>query len=105
MSTVATTLPTHGIGWVCESELHGPTVNPWDPVDGAGTTGRRRTHLLHGLRMTTAVNGLGLPAVAVPVGIGEGLPQAVQVIGPRYAKTCAWLPPRPSRPASEPSHR
>ena len=36
------------------------------------------------MRMAMAVNALGLPAVAVPVGIGAGLPQAVQVIGPRY---------------------
>jgi amidase len=34
--------------------------------------------------MTTAVNALGLPAVALPVGVADGLPQAVQVIGPRY---------------------
>jgi Asp-tRNA(Asn)/Glu-tRNA(Gln) amidotransferase A subunit family amidase len=38
------------------------------------------------LRMTTAVNALGLPAVAVPVGVADGLPQAVQVIGPRYSE-------------------
>jgi amidase len=37
-----------------------------------------------GMRMTLAVNALGLPAAALPVGIGEGLPQSVQVIGPRY---------------------
>ena len=36
------------------------------------------------MRMALAVNALGLPAVALPVGIGDGLPQAVQVIGPRY---------------------
>jgi amidase len=36
------------------------------------------------MRMAMAVNTLGLPAVALPVGIQDGLPQAVQVIGPRY---------------------
>ena len=39
---------------------------------------------IRSMRMATAVNALGLPAVAAPVGIEDGLPQAVQVIGPRY---------------------
>jgi amidase len=34
--------------------------------------------------MAMAVNTLGLPAVALPVGIRDEPPQAVQVIGPRY---------------------
>ena len=36
------------------------------------------------MRMAMAVDALGLPAVALPVGITDDLPQAVQVIGPRY---------------------
>lgn len=40
--------------------------------------------ILKAMRMVVAVNALGLPAAAVPVGVAEGLPQVVQVIGPRY---------------------
>ena len=36
------------------------------------------------MRMIVAVNLLGLPSVAVPVGVANGLPQVVQVIGPRF---------------------
>jgi amidase len=39
---------------------------------------------IRSMRMAMAVNALGLPAVALPVGVGGGLPQAVQVIGPGY---------------------
>jgi amidase len=44
----------------------------------------RVAETIRGMRMTIAVNALGLPAVALPVGVGDGLPQSVQVIGPRY---------------------
>jgi amidase len=40
--------------------------------------------LLRRLRFVVAGNLLGLPAVVVPVGVAEGLPQAVQIYGARY---------------------
>ena len=51
---------------------------------GKGRTTAEMAEIVRGLRMTTALNALGLPAVALPVGVADGLPQAVQVIGPRY---------------------
>ena len=44
----------------------------------------RVAETIHGMRMALAVNALGLPAVALPVGTAGGLPLAVQIIGPRY---------------------
>jgi amidase len=51
---------------------------------GADLDEGRVAETIHGMRMALAVNALGLPAVALPVGTGAGLPQVVQVIGPRY---------------------
>jgi amidase len=34
--------------------------------------------------MTVLINLLALPSAAVPVGVDSGLPQGVQIIGPRY---------------------
>jgi amidase len=51
---------------------------------GADLTTSEVASIIHDLRMAMAVNTLGLPAVALPVGIDDGLPQAVQLIGPRY---------------------
>jgi amidase len=36
------------------------------------------------MRLVVTVNLLGLPAAAVPVGVANGLPQGVQIIGPMY---------------------
>lgn len=41
------------------------------------------------LRLTVVVNLAGLPSVTVPVGEADGLPQAVQIIGPRYREDLA----------------
>lgn len=38
------------------------------------------------MRMLVAINALGLPSVVVPVGIRDGLPQAVQVIGAPFTE-------------------
>lgn len=40
--------------------------------------------LLRSMRLVVTVNLLGLPSAAVPVGVANGLPQGVQVIGPQY---------------------
>ena len=60
---------------------------------------------LRTMRMAMAVNALGLPAVAVPVGVANGLPQVVQVIGRATARTCALTPRKPLRSASASSPR
>ena len=41
------------------------------------------------LRLVVVVNLVGLPSVTVPVGVADGLPQAVQIIGPRYREDLA----------------
>jgi amidase len=51
---------------------------------GADLDEGRVAETIRGMRMAIAVNALGLPSVAVPVGMADGLPQVVQLIGPRY---------------------
>lgn len=74
--------------WGEFQETHPLIVAPvcTEPPFRAGTdlTERRVGAEIESMRMVAAVNALGLPAVAVPVGIADGLPQAVQLIGPRY---------------------
>jgi amidase len=51
---------------------------------GRDRTAAEVAETVRGMRTALAVNALGLPAVALPVGVRDGLPQVVQVIGPRY---------------------
>lgn len=51
---------------------------------GADRTTSEVAEIVRGMRLALAVNVLGLPSVALPVGVAGGLPQAVQVIGPRF---------------------
>jgi amidase len=51
---------------------------------GADLDDGRVAETVHGMRMTLVANTLGLPAVVLPVGVAEGLPQAVQLIGGRF---------------------
>src|SRR5262249_30186617 len=44
----------------------------------------RVAEIAQAMRMVVAVNILGLPACALPVGCDEGLPQGVQLIGARF---------------------
>lgn len=51
---------------------------------GRDLEGSAASEILDSMRLVVAVNLLGLPAAAVPVGASGGLPQGVQLIGPRY---------------------
>lgn len=61
------------------------STEPPFPV-GADLTEAGVRAILTSMRMVVAINLLGLPAVALPTGVAEGLPQVVQVIGPRFGE-------------------
>jgi len=44
---------------------------------------------IHAQRLLVAVNHLGLPSVAVPTGVADGVPQGVQLIAARYREDLA----------------
>lgn len=51
---------------------------------GADLTTSELARIVRGMRMVLAVTVLGLPSVVLPVGTADGIPQSVQLIGPRY---------------------
>jgi amidase len=53
---------------------------PWLVGDDIARVG----DIANAMRMVLPVNALGLPSCAVPVGIDDGLPQGVQLIGARF---------------------
>jgi len=61
-------------------------TEPPNPRDDDISSPERNREVVESFRMTVVVNALGLPAVTVPVGISDGLPQAVQIIGPPFAE-------------------
>jgi amidase len=75
-------------GWSEFQEIHplvlAPIATDLPAVAGTDLDEGRVAEDIRTMRMAMAVNALGLPAVAVPVGIGDGLPQVVQIIGPRF---------------------
>jgi amidase len=58
------------------------TVPAWKV--GADLEAGFGTEWLRALRAVVVVNLLGLPSVAIPTGLANGLPQVVQIIGPRF---------------------
>ena len=59
------------------------TVPPW-PVGWDIESPATNAAFQESLRLVVTVNFLGLPAVALPVGVADGLPQSVQIIGPSF---------------------
>lgn len=59
------------------------TVPPW-PVGWDIESQATNAAFQQSLRLVVTVNLLGLPAVAMPVGVADGLPQGIQIIGPSF---------------------
>ncbi len=62
------------------------SCEPPMPCDQDLESLQRSRQVMHDRRMTIAISALSLPSAVVPVGISDGLPQAVQIIGPAWAE-------------------
>ncbi len=72
----------------CYPLILGP-VSAFEPF-AVGDDIRAKSELrrfIRSIELTEACNLLGLPSVAVPVGLADGVPQGVQIIGWRFAET------------------
>lgn len=71
---------THGL-WLTATA----TEQPFE-VGADLASVERVQRILEGHRVIMATNSLGLPSVVIPIGVSDGLPQSVQIIGPRFAE-------------------
>jgi len=56
------------------------------PTDTDLESAERTLQIIQSHRMTVAISALSLPSTVVPVGVDEGMPQVVQIIGPPMAE-------------------
>ena len=61
-----------------------PEAPPAAPVDADIASLESHERLIKGFGLCTLSSFIGLPAVSVPAGLANGLPQGVQLIGPMY---------------------
>lgn len=62
------------------------TEQPFEVGADLGSV-ERVGQILNGHRVIMATNSLGLPSAVIPIGVSEGLPQSVQIVGPRFTET------------------
>ena len=60
------------------------STEPPQPIDYDLSSADINREVIDTMRMVVPINALGLPSAVVPVGVVQGLPQAVHVIGAPY---------------------